>query len=73
MNYNLAEKEENRGLARMRTIHEALALIKQADPDTAVTYNLIQRMVKANQIRYFLSGKKVILNYDDLLGVLNMA
>ena len=43
-------------LARMRTINESLALIKEA--------------VRENQVRYFLSGKKIILNFDDLMGIL---
>lgn len=43
----------------------------ESDPNTAITYNLIKRLVKDNKIRYFLSGKKVILNYDDLLEILN--
>lgn len=58
-------------IARMRSINESLALIREADPQTAVTYNLIKRLVRGNKVRYFYSGKKVILNYDDLLEVIN--
>lgn len=59
-------------LAKMRSINEALSLIKAADPDSAVTYHLIKKLIAENKIRYFMSGKKVILNYDDLLKVINM-
>lgn len=59
-------------LAKMRSINEALSLIKAADPDSAVTYNLIKKLIAEDKIRYFMSGKKTILNYDDLLKVINM-
>ena len=59
-------------LSKMRSINEALSLIKAADPDSAVTYNLIKKLIAESKIRYFMSGKKVILNYDDLLKVINM-
>jgi len=59
-------------LAKMRSINEALLLIKAADPDSAITYNLIKKLVDENKIRHFKFGKKVILNYDDLLKVINM-
>lgn len=58
-------------MARMRTINEALALIKEDDPDTAVTYNMIRRLVKEKAIKYFFSGKKIILDFDDLLKYIN--
>lgn len=57
-------------LARMRTINESLALIKEADPDSAITYNFIRKLVREDKVRYFLSGKKIILNFDDLMGIL---
>lgn len=59
-------------LAKMRSINEALSLIKAADPDSAVTYNLIKKLIAEDKIRYFMSGKKIILNYDDLLKVISM-
>ena len=59
-------------LAKMRSINEALSLIKAADPDSAVTYNLIKNLIEEDKIRYFKSGKKIILIYDDLLKVINM-
>lgn len=58
-------------LAKMRSISEALSLIKAADPDSAVTYRFIKKLVAENKVRYFMSGKKIILDYDDLLNVIN--
>ena len=54
-------------LPRMRSIYEALELIKQEDKDTAMTYNSIKSLCLENKIRYFRSGKKIILNFDDLV------
>ncbi len=59
-------------LARMRSIYEALDLIKESDPNTALTYNSIRKLCLDGQIRYFRSGKKIILNYDDLTKLLGM-
>ena len=57
-------------LAKMRTINESVALIKAADPDYAITYNFIRKLISENKIKYFMSGKKVILNFDDLLRII---
>ena len=54
----------------MRTINEALALIKAQDPDTAVTYNFIRNLLESDSVRHFRSGKRYILNFDDLLTAL---
>ena len=53
-------------LAKMRSISEALSLIKAADPETAVTYHLIKKLVADNKVRYFMSGKKIILKSQRL-------
>ena len=47
--------------ARMRSIYDALDLIKQKAQDTALTYNSIINLCLTDKIRYFLSGKKIIL------------
>lgn len=59
-------------IARMRTINEALALIRQQDPETAVTYNFIRKLLDGDRVRHFRSGSRYILNFDDLLNELNM-
>ena len=59
-------------LARMRTINEALGLIRKQDPDTAVTYNFIRKLLDGDKVRHFRSGSRYILNFDDLLNELNM-
>ena len=59
-------------LARMRTINEALALIKKQDSETAGTYNFIRKLLDGDRVRHFRSGSRYILNFDDLLNELNM-
>lgn len=59
-------------MARMRTINEALALIRKQDPETAVTYNFIRKLLDGDRVRHFRSGSRYILNFDDLLNELNM-
>lgn len=60
-------------LSRMRSIYEALDLIKELDPQTALTYTNIRRLCLERKIRYFRSGKKIILNYDDLINFLGVS
>ena len=59
-------------LARMRSIYEALDLIQQNDPNTALTYNSIKKLCLDGKIRYFTSRKKIILNYDDLIALIGI-
>lgn len=59
-------------LARMRSIYEALDLIQQNDSNTALTYNSIKKLCLDGKIRYFTSGKKIILNYDDLIALIGI-
>ena len=65
-------KNTTNKLARMRTINEVLTLIKAQDPETAVTYNFIRKLLDGDKVRHFRSGSRYILNFDDLLYELNM-
>lgn len=59
-------------MTRMRSIYEALNMIKADDPETALTYNSIKSLCLNGYVRYFCSGKKIILNFDDLLSILGV-
>ncbi len=52
---------------RMRTVQEALAEIHKADAESAVTANCIRTLCKNGQIRCIHTGKKVLVDLDDLL------
>ena len=57
-------------LPRMRSIYQAIDMIKEEDPDTQVTYHLVRKLCLEKKIRSFNSGNKLILNYDDLVELL---
>ena len=52
---------------RIRTIREAIALLKQAD-----TYHFIRKLCDSGCIKSIRAGKKILINYDELLAYLNL-
>ena len=59
-------------IARMRTISQALEIIKKADPATSVTENCIRSLCKNGTIRCVMAGTKILVNMDDLLALLGV-
>lgn len=57
---------------RIRTIREVIALLKQADSQTAVTYHFIRKLCDSGCIKSIRAGKKILINYDELLAYLNL-
>ncbi|MFR1531885.1 MAG: helix-turn-helix domain-containing protein [Christensenellales bacterium] len=57
---------------RIRTIRDAIALLKQADSQTAVTYHFIRKLCDSGCIKSIRAGKKILINYDELLDYLNL-
>ena len=57
---------------RIRTIRDAIALLKQADSQTAVTYHFIRKLYDSGCIKSIRAGKKILINYDELLDYLNL-
>lgn len=57
---------------RIRTIREAIALLKQADSQTAVTYHFIRKLCDSGHIKSIRAGKKILINYDEMLDYLNL-
>ncbi len=55
---------------RMRTAEGALAIIKEQDPDTAVTLRYIRRLIADGTIPYVPVGRKKLVNVDGLLAYL---
>ena len=60
-------------MQRLRTVKEALTLIRQKDSETAVTSNFIRQLCRKELIHSFTIGKKVLLNYDELLAYLHIS
>lgn len=57
-------------MARMRTAEGALDVIKQQDPDTAVTLRMIRRLINTGALPYVPVGRKKLINVDGLLAYL---
>ena len=55
---------------RMRTAEGALAIIKEQDPDTAVTLRYIRRLITDGTIPHIPVGRKKLVNVDGLLAYL---
>lgn len=55
---------------RMRTAEGALAIIKEQDPDTAVTLRYIRRLITDGTIPHVPVGRKKLVNVDGLLAYL---
>ena len=56
--------------ARMRTAEGALTLIKEADPESAVSLRCIRRLINSGAIPHVAVGCKKLVNVDKLLSYL---
>lgn len=59
-------------IPRMRTLPEALKMLKELDSSTAVTLRALRRMVNNGEIPVVMVGSKRLINFDKLLERLNM-
>ncbi|KAF5077567.1 hypothetical protein DSECCO2_149740 [anaerobic digester metagenome] len=57
-------------IPRMRTIPESAALLKEMDEHTALKQCAIRRLVLDGKIKSVKAGRKILINYDDLLAYL---
>ena len=53
-------------MARIRTMPKAVKELREADPNTVVTYTRLRRWVKEGQIRSFDGGKSPLVDLDDV-------
>lgn len=59
-------------MPRMRTIDEAIKLLKTDDPECQFTKNALRQLVLAGEVPFVLIGKrKRLINYDALIIRLN--
>lgn len=56
---------------RMRTVPQAYKLLKETDPDTAVTIGAIRKMISEGEIPVYKVGNKSLINFDLLLNNLS--
>lgn len=57
-------------LPKMRSIYQAIQMIKEEDPDSQINYNIIRRLCLDKKVKHFRSGRKFIVNFDDLINVI---
>ncbi len=53
-------------LPKMRTIKEAVAEFRSADPATAITETYLRRLVVTGQVPHVKAGNKYLINMDVL-------
>lgn len=58
-------------IPQMKTVQQCFQSIKQLDSETAITEWFIRSLCKDNKVKHFMSGNKILVNYDDLLKYLN--
>lgn len=55
----------------IRTIKGAIKEFKIADPKTEITEYAIRKMIKDGKIPYARSGKKILINIDNITAYIN--
>lgn len=58
--------------ARIRAIRDAVSMLKKIDSNTAITYHFIRRLCDNGKISTILAGKKILINFDELLTFLGI-
>ncbi len=58
-------------IRRMRTAAQAAEEFRKADPETAVKENFIRDMIRSGQIHFVQVGKKQLIDFDELLMVID--
>lgn len=53
-------------MARIRTMPKAVDELREADPNTVVTYPRLRRWVKEGRIRSFDGGKSPLVDLDEI-------
>lgn len=56
---------------RMRTASGALEVIKELDPETAVTLHYIRKLINSGKISHVDAGRKKLVNVDRLMEYLS--
>jgi len=56
---------------RMRTIKDTIVLIREQDPNTAITYNCIKNLCIDNKIKYIKTGNKYLVNLESVFNYFN--
>ena len=58
-------------LPRMRTLDECAVMLRELDPDTAVSKHYVRRLALTGEIPTVMCGRKRLINFDKLIEYLN--
>lgn len=58
-------------ISKMKTVKQCFEEIKKLDPQTAITQWFIRCLCKENKVKHFMTGTKILVNFDDLINYLN--
>lgn len=51
-------------MVRIRTINQTMKMLKELDPDTAISEKALRRAVQENEIPHRNVGNKILLNFE---------
>lgn len=51
-------------MTRVRTIKQTISLIREQDPNTAITEKTLRRAVKNGELPHRMAGTRILLDYD---------
>ena len=57
-------------IPRMRTLPECVTMLRDLDPETAVTLTALRRKAKRGELPVTMAGSKRLVNFDLLLELL---
>lgn len=60
-------------MPKFRTIKDCFKLIKESDPNTAITEYFIRSLCRQGKVAYLKAGCKYLVNFDELLEILKIA
>ncbi len=55
----------------MLTVKNSFEKIKSISPETNISQWFIRCLCKENKVKHFMTGKKILVNFDDLISFLN--
>ncbi len=55
----------------LRSIKKAHEIIRQSDPETAVTTHTIRLWCKEKKIKHLMAGNRVLIDIDNLINYIN--
>lgn len=65
--YHIKQTDETGGVRMLRSIKRVFDMVKQEDPDTAITVHTIRMWCKEGKIKYLTAGNKILVDVQSLM------